>query len=119
VCILITPSRNFSFSSLKYNYKPVHINLFSAFCHCVTCVYICLIAIACICFLQIKNSFIHSFIHSLIQQTNKIKKEQKQNLFWCYQENHISNCVGCVGFLSNICHCLSNFNLPVRSYFDI
>jgi hypothetical protein len=35
--------------------------LFSAVCHCVTCVYICLIAIACICFVQIKNSFIHSF----------------------------------------------------------
>ena len=34
--------------------------MFSAFCHFVTGVYICLIAIACICFLQIKNSFIHS-----------------------------------------------------------
>jgi hypothetical protein len=28
---------------------------------CYMCIYICLIAIACICFLQIKNSFIHSY----------------------------------------------------------
>ena len=46
--------------------------MFSAFCHCVTCVYICLIAIACICFLQIKNSFIHSFIHSFIQYVDDV-----------------------------------------------
>jgi hypothetical protein len=75
-CVII---RNFSFSSLHYNYKykPVHIN-----------------------------------------PTNKQnKKEQKQNLFWCYQENHISICVGCVGFYRIYITDLSNFNLPVTSYF--
>ena len=56
---------------------------------CYMCIYICLIAIACICFLQIKNSFIHSFIHTYstcmslhiihVCLSNSISADQK----WC------------------------------------
>ena len=59
--------------------------MFSAFCHCVTCVYICLIAIACICFLQIKNSFIHSFNNS---KESEIKIQSGQTNYQLETSNY-------------------------------